>query len=260
MAGPKKVRLDRLLVDRGLVESRTRAQALIMAGQVVVGENRVDKPGQLVPEDAPFRIRGQLPYVSRGALKLEKALDTFGIDPTGLRCVDLGASTGGFTDLLLQRGAAAVWAVDVGYGQLHEKLRRDPRVHVFERVNVRHATLDHLNAEPFDLAVADLSFISLSLVLPAIEALVRDGGEMVLLVKPQFELGPRDVGKGGVVRDPAKRREAVRKVEAACRALGLEVVGAVDAPIQGPAGNQETLLYVRKPTRVETPDSHISVS
>lgn len=261
MAAPKKIRLDRLLVDRGLAESRTKAQALVMAGHVVVGDHRVDKPGQLVAEDAPIRLRGTgLAYVSRGALKLEKALDTFGIDPQGLRCVDLGASTGGFTDLLLQRGASEVWAVDVGYGQLHEKLRRDPRVRVFERINVRYATLASLEAEPFDLAVADLSFISLSLVLPAIAALVREGGRMVLLVKPQFELGPQDVGKGGVVRDPAKRKEAVGKVEATCRALGLAVEGAVDSPITGPAGNQETLLVVRKPARGETPDSHISVS
>lgn len=257
----KKVRLDRLVVERGLAESRAKAQALIMAGQVIVGDHRVDKAGQLVAEDAPIRLRGEgLAYVSRGALKLEKALDHFGIDPAGMRCADLGASTGGFTDLLLQRGAEAVWAVDVGYGQLHEKLRRDPRVHVFERVNVRYATLDALGAEPFDLVVVDLSFISLTLVLPAIRDLVREGGRMIFLVKPQFELGPQDVGKGGVVRDPAKRRQAVAKVEAACRTWDLMVEGAVDSPIRGPAGNQETLLSVRKPPMNETIPSHISVS
>lgn len=257
----RKERIDKLLVDRGLVESRSRAQALIMAGEVIVGDHRVDKAGQLVDEEAPIRLRGRgLRYVSRGALKLEKALDTFDLDPSGLRCVDLGASTGGFTDLLLQRGAAAVWAVDVGYGQLHEKLRRDPRVHVFERVNVRYATLEGLNAEAFDLAVMDLSFISLALVLPAVERLVKEGGRVIMLVKPQFELGPKDVAKGGVVRDPRKRREAVAKIEAACQRLGLEVEGAVDAPITGPAGNQETLLVARKPRRGAEGPSHISVS
>ena len=257
----KKERIDKLLVERGLAETRSRAQALVMAGEVIVGDHRVDKPGQLVPVEAPIRLRGRgLPYVSRGALKLEKALDTFGVDPTGLRCVDLGASPGGFTDLLLQRGAAAVWAVDVGYGQLHEKLRKDPRVRVHERINVRYATLEDLDAEAFDLAVMDLSFISLALVLPAAVRLVKEGGRMIMLVKPQFELGPEHVSKGGVVRDPEKRREAVAKVEAVCRDLGLEVEGTVDAPITGPAGNQETLLSVRKPIGSGEPSSHISVS
>lgn len=258
MAG-KRERIDKLLVERGLAETRARAQALILAGEVIVGEHRVDKAGQLVPVDAPIRIRGRgLPFVSRGALKLEKALDTFGVDPRGLRCVDLGASTGGFTDLLLQRGAEAVWAVDVGYGQLHDKLRKDPRVRVFERLNVRHATLEALDAEPFDLAVMDLSFISLTLVLPAVRDLVAEGGRMIMLVKPQFELEPKDVSKGGVVRNPQKRREAVAKVERACRELGLVVEGTVDSPIAGPAGNRETLLLARKPQI--TSGSHISVS
>ncbi|MFO7155319.1 MAG: TlyA family RNA methyltransferase [Pseudomonadota bacterium] len=257
--GQERERIDRLLVQRGLAETRARAQALIMAGEVLVGDRRVEKAGELVPVDAPLRIRGRgIPYVSRGALKLEKALDTFGIDPRGMRCVDLGASTGGFTDLLLQRGAEAVWAVDVGYGQIHERLRRDPRVHVFERTNARYVTLESLGAEPFDLAVMDLSFISLTLVLPAARELVAEGGQLVMLVKPQFELRPEDVGKGGVVRDPEKRREAVERVARACRDLGLEVVGTVDSPILGPAGNQETLLLARKPR--PTPGSHVSVS
>lgn len=252
----KRERIDRLLVERGLAESRAKAQALVMAGEVLVGDHRVDKAGHLVDRSLPIRLRGQgLPYVSRGALKLERALDDFAIDPTGWTCVDLGASTGGFTDLLLQRGAAEVWAVDVGYGQLHEKLRQDPRVHAFERVNARHVDLEALGAKPFQLAVMDLSFISLTLVLPAAAGLVADGGLLVMLVKPQFELTPQDVEKGGVVRDPAKRQEAIEKVRAACEALSLEVQGVVDSPIAGPAGNVEALLLARKP-----PASHVSAS
>lgn len=245
----RRERIDRLLVERGLAETRARAQALVMAGEVLVGDHRVDKPGQLVDPDLPIRLKGEgLRYVSRGALKLEAALDAFGINPSGWRCVDLGASTGGFTDLLLQRGAAEVWAVDVGWGQLHEKLRQDPRVHSYERMNARHVSLEALETDrPFDLAVMDLSFISLTLVLPAAIPLVRPGGCLVMLVKPQFEVGPHEVGKGGVVRDPALRRQAIEKVAACCRELGLEVVGAVDSPVHGPAGNVEALLYARRP-------------
>jgi len=244
----KKDRIDKLLVERGLAETRTRAQALVMAGEVLAGDHRVDKPGQLVDVELPIRLKGEgIRWVSRGALKLEAALDRFGIDPSGWTCVDLGASTGGFTDLLLDRGAAAVWAVDVGYGQLHEKLRRDPRVHSFERRNARHVTLEELGAEPFDLAVMDLSFISLSLVLPAARGLLKPGGQLVMLVKPQFEVGPADVGKGGVVRDPEKRQEAIDRIEDGCRSLGLEVGGVVDSPILGPAGNREALLWAKLP-------------
>jgi len=243
----KKERIDRLLMERGFAESRARAQALVMAGEVLAGDHRIDKPGQLVDVSLPIRLKGEgLRYVSRGALKLEGALDEFGIDPRGTRCVDLGASTGGFTDLLLQRGAVAVWAVDVGYGQIHEKLRQDPRVHLFERQNARHVTLELLGAEAFDLAVMDLSFISLALVLPAATQLLRPGGEMVMLVKPQFEVGPQDVGKGGVVRDPAKRQEAIDRIAAVCESLGLEVKGIVDSPILGPAGNHEALLWAAR--------------
>lgn len=242
----KKERIDRLLVERGLAETRARAQALVMAGEVLAGDHRVDKPGQLVDVELPIRLKGEgLRWVSRGALKLEAALDAFAIDPSGWTCVDLGASTGGFTDLLLERGAAAVWAVDVGYGQLHEKLRRDPRVHAFERRNARHVTLEELGAEPFDLAVMDLSFISLALVLPAARGLLKPGGQMVMLVKPQFEVGPDDVGKGGVVRDPAKRQGAIDRIAEVCRSLDLEVGGIVDSPITGPAGNLEALLWAR---------------
>lgn len=243
----RRERIDRLLVERGLAGTRTRAQALVMAGEVVAGEQRVDKPGQLVDVDVPIRLKGEAGrYVSRGALKLERALDTFTVDPAGKRCVDLGASTGGFTDLLLQRGAAAVTAVDVGYGQLHEKLRQDPRVRSFERVNARSVTLADLDAEPFDLAVLDLSFISLTLVLPAVRNLVKPGGDLVMLVKPQFEAGKGEVGKGGVVRDPAKRAAAVDRVAGCCREIGLTVVGTTDSPIEGPAGNLEILLHARR--------------
>lgn len=245
----RRERIDRLLVERGLAETRSRAQALVMAGVVLVGEERIDKAGQLVDPTQPIRLKGEaLPYVSRGGLKLERALDHFAIAPRGLRCVDLGASTGGFTDLLLQRGATSVTAVDVGRGQLHEKLRADIRVRSFERINARSVTLADLSeTEPFDLAVMDLSFISLSLVLPAAAALVRPGGTLVMLVKPQFEAGPDDVGKGGVVKDPVVRRRTIDSVRAACEALGLRVSGEVDSPIEGPAGNIEALLRADKP-------------
>jgi 23S rRNA (cytidine1920-2'-O)/16S rRNA (cytidine1409-2'-O)-methyltransferase len=245
----KRQRIDVLLVERGLAESRTRAQALVMAGSVVVGEARVDKPGALVDPDAPIRLKedaGPQRYVSRGALKLERALEAFPVDPRGRTCADLGASTGGFTDLLLQRGAARVYAVDVGYGQLHPRIRGDPRVVVRERENARTLSAASLG-ERVDLVVADLSFISLRLVLPAVKAILRAGGQAVLLVKPQFEVGKGEVGKGGVVRDEAKRRAALEAVEAAARALGFEILGETESPIEGPAGNREWLLALRLP-------------
>jgi len=220
-----------------------------MAGAVVAGERRVDKPGQLVAPDVALRVKeGAAPrrYVSRGALKLERALDELAIDPRGRVCVDLGASTGGFTDLLLQRGAARVHAVDVGYGQLHPRLRGDPRVVVRERENARHLTAEALG-ERADLVTADLAFISLRLVLPAIKSILRARGEAVLLVKPQFEVGKGEVGKGGVVRDEAKRRQALESVKAAAVALGFEVLGEAESPIEGPAGNREWLLALRAP-------------
>jgi len=244
----KKQRVDLLLVERGLAESRAKAQALVMAGAVVAGEQRVDKPGQLVAADAPLRVKeGAAPqrYVSRGALKLEKALAEFPIDPAGKTCADLGASTGGFTDLLLQRGAAKVYAVDVGYGQLHPRLRGDARVVVRERENARLLDAASLG-EAVELVVGDLSFISLRLVLPAVKAILRPGGDAILLVKPQFEVGKGEVGKGGVVRDDAKRREALEAVKEAARALGLEPVGEAESPIEGPAGNREWLLALHR--------------
>jgi 23S rRNA (cytidine1920-2'-O)/16S rRNA (cytidine1409-2'-O)-methyltransferase len=249
----RRQRVDLLLVERGLVESRAKAQALVMAGAVVAGdpdsgESRVEKPGQLLDPDVPLRLKeGAAPqrYVSRGALKLEKGLEVFPVDPAGLVCADLGASTGGFTDLLLQRGAARVHAVDVGYGQLHPRLRGDPRVVVHERVNARLLGAGALG-EDVDLVVGDLSFISLRLVLPAVKALLRSGGRAILLVKPQFEVGKGEVGKGGVVRDPAKRVAAREGVEAAARELGFEVLGHAESPIEGPAGNREWLLGLRR--------------
>ena len=238
-----------LLVERGIAESRAKAQALVLAGAVVVGDQRVDKPGALVDPEAAIRLKeGAAPqkYVSRGALKLEGALAAFPIDPRGKVCADLGASTGGFTDLLLQRGAAKVYAVDVGYGQLHPRLRGDPRVVVRERENARALTVAALG-EQVDLVVGDLSFISLRLILPAVKDVLRAGGEAVLLVKPQFEVGKGEVGKGGVVRDDAKRRAALDAIADAARALGFEVLGHAESPIEGPAGNREWLLALRLP-------------
>jgi 23S rRNA (cytidine1920-2'-O)/16S rRNA (cytidine1409-2'-O)-methyltransferase len=245
----KKQRVDVLLVEKGLASSRAQAQALVMAGAVVAGESRVDKPGQLVDPELPLRVKEDAApqkYVSRGGLKLERALEAFAVDPRDAVCADLGASTGGFTDLLLQRGAAKVYAVDVGYGQLHPRLRADPRVVVRERENARFLSAQELG-ERVELVTADLSFISLRLVLPAVKALLRPGGRAVLLVKPQFEVGKGEVGKGGVVRDDAKRRAALDQVEDAARALGFEVAGEAESPIEGPAGNREWLLWLRLP-------------
>ena len=248
-AARARQRIDLLLVERGLAESRAKAQALVLAGLVVVGELRVDKAGALVDPGLPVRLKEGAAlrrWASRGAAKLERALEVFPVDPRGKVCADLGASTGGFTDLLLARGAVRVHAVDVGYGQLHPRLRADPRVVVRERVNARSLTAEALG-ERVDLVTADLSFISLRLVLPAIRDLLRPGGQAVLLVKPQFEVGKGEVGKGGVVRDGAKRRAALESVEGAARGLGFEVLGHAESPIEGPAGNREWLLVLRLP-------------
>jgi len=239
---PKKVRLDQLLVERGLADSRARAAALVLAGKVVVGENRVDKPGTKVPAASEVRLKGpDHPYVSRGGLKLAHALDAFGIDPRGLVALDAGASTGGFSDCLLQRGAAKVFALDVGRAQLHQKLRDDARVVVMERFNVRGLTLEDLG-EPVDLAVFDLSFISLTLAIGPVVACCKPGAALVMLVKPQFEVGRGQVGKGGIVRDEALRAQAVDKIAAACEARGLAILGRTRSPITGADGNVEFLL------------------
>ncbi|MFL6333786.1 MAG: TlyA family RNA methyltransferase [Pyrinomonadaceae bacterium] len=247
----KRERVDRLLVEKGLAPTRTRAQALVMAGRVLAGERRVEKPSETFPPDAPLRVRGgddpAARYVGRGGLKLEKALAEFKIDPAGLNCIDVGASTGGFTDCLLQHGARRVVALDVGHNQIDWRLRTDPRVEVREGVNARHLTPAEF-AERFDLAVMDVSFISATKVLPAVVPLLKAGGRVVVLIKPQFEVGKGEVGKGGVVRDPAQHARVVEEVNAAARDLGLKVLGVTDSPITGADGNREFLaLYVHLP-------------
>jgi 23S rRNA (cytidine1920-2'-O)/16S rRNA (cytidine1409-2'-O)-methyltransferase len=241
---PRRIRLDRLLVQRRLVESRERAQALILAGDVRVAGQVVTKPAQLVPEDAAIEVgTTSLPYVSRGGLKLQHALDTFGIDVRGLVAIDVGASTGGFTDCLLQRGAARVYAIDVGYGQLAWKLRQDPRVVVLERTNIRYlAQLP--DGALADLATVDVSFISLTKVLPAVLRLLKPDGFIIALVKPQFEAGPQRVGRGGVVRDPAVHRDVLQQITSWAQEHGLVVRGLTRSPILGPAGNVEFLLWL----------------
>ena len=238
-----KTRADVALVERGLTETRARAQALIMAGVVFSGEKRIEKPGQQIAQDAPLEVRGaDHPWVSRGGLKLEKALDHFAIDPSGRICLDVGASTGGFTDVLLARGAAKVFAVDVGQGQLAWKLRQDPRVVVLERVNARHLTRAEV-PDPVGLIVCDASFIGLETVLPAPMALAAPGARLVALIKPQFEVGKDNVGKGGIVRDPALQEGVCRRIEAWLGAQeGWRVLGVTESPIQGAEGNKEFLI------------------
>jgi len=238
-----KTRLDLVLVQRGLVESRAKAQALIMAGNVLVNGQPVNKPGLLVPGDAQITIRPSPPYVGRGGTKLEKALDHFGIVVSGLVLLDVGASTGGFTDLLLKRGARRVYAIDVGYGQLDWRLRQDPRVVVLERTNIRY--LESL-PELADGAVVDVSFISLTLVIPAVLKLLKPDGWIVALVKPQFEAGRQQVGRGGVVKDPCVHRQVLQKIADWARSEGLAVLGLVESPLRGPAGNREFFIYLSR--------------
>jgi len=242
-----KQRADQLLVDQGLAESRAKAQALILAGLVSCAGGRIDKPGQQVAADAALAVKGNdHPWVSRGGVKLVHALDHFGIAVKGKTTLDIGASTGGFTDVLLSHGAARVYAVDVGHGQLAWKLRQDPRVVVHERLNARHLTRAHV-PEPVDMITCDASFIGLATVLPAPIALAADAAELVALVKPQFEAGRGHVGKGGVVRDPAVHREVCERAAAWVAAQsGWTVVGVVESPILGPQGNREFLLYARR--------------
>lgn len=241
-----KTRLDVLLVERGLEESRQRAQADIMSGIVFVDGRRVDKPGAAVPDGAAVEVRGNtLRYVSRGGLKLEKAMASFPIGLQGAVCGDIGASTGGFTDCMLQNGAARVYAVDVGYGQLAWKLRNDPRVVCLERTNARYLTREQI-PEPLDFASIDVSFISLSLILPAAARVLRDGGRVVSLVKPQFEAGREKVGKKGVVRDPAVHREVLERYLVHARDAGFTVRDLTWSPIRGPEGNIEYLGYLEK--------------
>jgi 23S rRNA (cytidine1920-2'-O)/16S rRNA (cytidine1409-2'-O)-methyltransferase len=242
-----KQRADQLLVERGLVESRAQAQSLILAGLVFVGERRVDKPGETLTPDAGLEIRGRdHPWVSRGGIKLAHALDHFAIDPIGWIALDIGASTGGFTDVLLTCRAARVYAVDVGRGQLAWKLRQDPRVVVYERTNARALGRAQV-PEPVDIITCDASFIGLATVLPAPLALAAERASLVALIKPQFEAGPKDVGKGGVVRDPAIHRAVCERAAAWISGQdGWHVVGIIKSPIRGPEGNREFLLYARR--------------
>ena len=243
----QRKRLDLLLVERGLVSSREQARRLIMAGAVVAGEQRVDKPGTLIDPASTVRLKAgaQSPYVSRGGHKLAGGLEAFGLDVTGVIALDVGASTGGFTNCLLQHGAAKVFAVDVGYGQLAWSLRQDPRVVNLERRNIRSLALDELIPTP-SLAVIDASFISLTLIIPHVIGLIAAKGEIVALVKPQFEVGKGRVGKGGVVRDPALHAEVLADLQARANQWQLEVRGVTESPLRGPKGNKEFLLYVQK--------------
>lgn len=240
----KKERLDALLTAKGLFESRAKAQAAIMAGQILVNEQKIDKPGTQVPEDAAIRILGdKLPYVSRGGLKLEKALKIFPISVEGKVVADIGASTGGFTDCALQNGAAKVYAIDVGYGQLAWKLRSDERVVNMERTNVRYLEKEHLE-EMVDAATIDVAFISLDKVLPAVHKILKPEGFVIALIKPQFEAGKENVGKKGVVRDPKVHEAVINNVIAFAKNEGFGIAGLEFSPIKGPEGNIEYLLYL----------------
>ena len=240
-----KKRLDVLLVERGFVETRTKAQAIIMSGLVYVSGQKADKPGMSFDENSEIEVRGATcPYVSRGGLKLEKALRDFGVDPTGYVCSDSGASTGGFTDCLLQQGAKKVFAIDVGYGQLDWKIRSDPRVVVMERTNVRYVTPEQLG-EPLDLSVVDVSFISLKIVLPVIKTFLKENsGQVLCLIKPQFEAGKEKVGKKGVVRDPAVHKEVLDDFVSLTNEIGFKILGLTFSPVKGPEGNIEFLAHL----------------
>jgi 23S rRNA (cytidine1920-2'-O)/16S rRNA (cytidine1409-2'-O)-methyltransferase len=243
----EKERLDQLLVQKNLFASRNKAQAAIMAGLVFVDGQRVDKAGTKVAADSKIEIKGSpCPYVSRGGIKLAGALDAFKVDPKGKICLDVGASTGGFTDCLLQRGAAKVFAVDVGYGIIDWKLRNDPRVVLIERTNARNLTLSDLGLRTLDigLAVIDVSFISLDKILPAVKTVLAPGATVIALIKPQFEAGKGEVGKGGIIKDPKVHAEVVEKIKTGAEKLGFAVMGVIDSPITGMDGNKEFLIYL----------------
>ena len=240
----KKVRLDQLVFERGFTESRERAKTTVMSGLVFVNGQRADKPGMPVSPDALIEVHGDaLPFVSRGGFKLDKALKVFPVDPAGKVCIDCGASTGGFTDVLLQHGARRVYAVDVGYGQLAWKLRSDERVVNLERTNLRYITPEQI-PEKLDLSVMDVSFISIRLILPAIKTLLKDGADLICLIKPQFEAGREEVGKKGVVRDEAVHREVVQGILDFVPTIGLSVLGLDHSPIRGPEGNIEYICHM----------------
>ncbi len=240
MKQKSKERLDKLLVERGLVETRAKAQSLILAGQVFSNQQRLEKAGQLVAVDAPISIKEPMPFVGRGGFKLAAALDHFQIEAGGKICLDVGASTGGFTDCLLQRGARRVVAIDVGHGQLDWKLRQDERVEVRENVNARYLQPEDFN-EQFDIAVADVSFISLTKILPVLPPLLRSSSVVITLIKPQFEVGRDEVGKGGIVRDEAAQLRVVEEIIGFAASIGLHSRGVIDSPILGADGNREFL-------------------
>jgi 23S rRNA (cytidine1920-2'-O)/16S rRNA (cytidine1409-2'-O)-methyltransferase len=253
MKRPPKIRLDVLLVERGLADSREKAQALILAGQVTVDGQKRDKPGHAIDATSNLTVLAPMPYVSRGGFKLAAALDHFAIDVTARVCIDVGSSTGGFTDCLLQRGAAHVWAVDVGHGQLDWRLRNDSRVVVREGANARYLNPKEF-PEKFDLAVCDASFISTTLLIPAIVPLLKPDGEIIILVKPQFESERGQVGKGGIVRDPEVHRAACDRVRVCVESFGFRTQ-IIDSPILGAEGNREFLLYAcRHPTPAKALD------
>ncbi len=244
----KKERIDKLLFERGLADSRSKAQALVMAGVVLVEEKRVEKASESFSAESNIRIKGDSPesrYVSRGGLKLEAALKEFGIDPAGSVCLDIGASTGGFTDCLLQHGAARVVAVDAGTNQIVWKLRDDPRVEVRERTNARELTPTDFDTL-FDLIVIDVSFISVTKIIPVLAAILKDDGRVIILIKPQFEVGKGEVGKGGIVREPAKHARVIDEVNGAAKFHNLNVGGVIDSPITGAEGNKEFLAAYEK--------------
>ncbi|MFH1625521.1 MAG: TlyA family RNA methyltransferase [Pseudomonadota bacterium] len=248
MLAKKKERLDKLLVERGIAQSRERARALVMEGKVLVNDTMVDKAGTKVYVDSSLKLREETPpYVSRGGVKLAYALDEFKLRVQGKVVLDVGASTGGFTDCLLQRGAKKVYAVDVGYGQLAWKLQQDPRVISLERTNIRHLDPREIH-EKVDLAVVDTSFISLTKVLPRVIELIREKGEIVALIKPQFEVEKGEVGKGGIVKDPIKHHRVIEKIKRLALLSNLEVVGLVESPISGADGNKEFLMYLTSPS------------
>jgi len=245
MSSLKKIRLDQLLFGKGLAESREKAKALILEGGVLVNNIVVDKAGALVHPDDAVTVTNKMPYVSRGGLKLEHAIKEFSIDLKDKTAMDVGASTGGFTDCLLQYGVKKVYAIDVGYGQFSYALRKDDRIELFERTNIRHFDRD-LIPDEINITTVDVSFISLLKVLPKVQEFLAPQGEVIALIKPQFEVGRKDIGKGGVVRDEQKRFEAVERIKAESEGMGFEVKGVIPSPIKGPKGNVEYLMYLKK--------------
>jgi 23S rRNA (cytidine1920-2'-O)/16S rRNA (cytidine1409-2'-O)-methyltransferase len=245
----RKERFDKLLVERGLLQSRERARALIMAGKVAVEGRMIDKPGIQVNVEARLQLqKGESPYVSRGGEKLEGALKAFGIDPKGMVVMDVGASTGGFTDCVLQKGAQKVYAVDVGYGQLAWKLQKDPRVVNLERRNIRYLKREEVQEEA-DLILIDTSFISIEKFLPRLVGFIKKGGFILGLIKPQFEVGKGEVGKGGVVREAAQHQKVIDRISRFSERLGLKVLGVTESPLLGPKGNKEFFIYLKKELR-----------